>query len=37
MDALIYAVVKDISNDNLTSVGDGSESTKSKLKNHAFV
>jgi len=37
MDVVICGVIKDISYDNLTSVGGGSESTKTKLKSHALV
>jgi hypothetical protein len=37
MDAVICGVIKDISYDNLTSIGGGFENSKMKLKNHALV
>jgi hypothetical protein len=37
MDAVIYGVIKDISYDNFTYVGGGSESIETKLENHALI
>jgi hypothetical protein len=37
MNVAICGVIKDISYDNFTSVSGGSESIKTKLKNHALI